>query len=206
MMWWANLTHWSLMTPHGIIRTWSALTHKQLKIHGCISSYCCPGAQAPSHQHPEWLNIHYIWLVLYRNITEKTQPVVLRLIQTAACLSNLGKKNNPVVKVNSLRPSDGYMHHQWTRPSLVPIMACGLFGVKPLSEPMLGYCYTPRFNEVERGVYWYHLVRPSVRPSDRCPSVRLWTESCPLCVFKNTHRIHFIFAHLIKQLQKVCRM
>ena len=26
-------------------------------------------------------------------------------------------------------------------------------------------CYTPRFNEVERGVYWYHLVRLSVRPS-----------------------------------------
>ena len=40
----------------------------------------------------------------------------------------------------------------------------------------------------------------------RCPSVRLWTESCPLCIFKNTHRIHFIFAHLIKQLQKVCRV
>ena len=61
--------------------------------------------------------------------------------------------------------------------------------------------YTLRFNEVERGVYWYHLVRLSVRPS-----VRLWTESCPLHIFKNTHRIHFIFAHLIKQLQKVCRV
>ena len=34
--------------------------------------------------------------------------------------------------------------------------------------------YTLRFNEVERGVYWFHLVRPSVR---------LWTESCPLCIF-----------------------
>ena len=31
-----------------------------------------------------------------------------------------------------------------------------------------GVFYTPRFNEVERGVYWFHLVRPSV-----CPSVRL---------------------------------
>ena len=27
--------------------------------------------------------------------------------------------------------------------------------------------YTPSFNEVERGVYWFHLVRPSVRPSVR---------------------------------------
>ena len=25
--------------------------------------------------------------------------------------------------------------------------------------------YTPRFNEVDWGVYWYHLVRPSVCPS-----------------------------------------
>ena len=25
--------------------------------------------------------------------------------------------------------------------------------------------YTPRFNEVERGVYWFHVVRPSVHPS-----------------------------------------
>ena len=39
-----------------------------------------------------------------------------------------------------------------------------------------------------------------------CPSVHLWTESCPLCIFNNTHRIHFIFAHLIKELQKVCRV
>ena len=39
-----------------------------------------------------------------------------------------------------------------------------------------------------------------------CPSVRLWTESCPLYIFNNTYRIHFIFAHLIKQLQKVCSM
>ena len=39
-----------------------------------------------------------------------------------------------------------------------------------------------------------------------CPSVRLWTESCPPCIFNNTHRIHFIFAHLIKQLHKVCHV
>ena len=38
------------------------------------------------------------------------------------------------------------------------------------------------------------------------PSVRLWTESCSLCIFSNTHRILFIFAHLVKQLQKVCRV
>ena len=39
-----------------------------------------------------------------------------------------------------------------------------------------------------------------------CPSVRLWTESCPLCIVHNTSGIHFIFTHLIDQLQKGCRM
>ena len=66
--------------------------------------------------------------------------------------------------------------------------------------------YTPRFNEVERGIYWFHLVRLSVCPSVRLSSVRLWTESCPLCIFNHTRRIHFILAHFIKQLQNICRV
>ena len=41
--------------------------------------------------------------------------------------------------LNSLRPSDTYMR-RWTGPSLVQIMACRLFGAKPLSEPILEYC------------------------------------------------------------------
>ena len=41
--------------------------------------------------------------------------------------------------VNSLRPSDANRRHQ-PRPSLVQIIACCLFGTKPLSEPMLEYC------------------------------------------------------------------
>ena len=34
-------------------------------------------------------------------------------------------------------------------------------------------------------------------------SICLWTKPCPLCIFHNTCPIHFICAHLIKQLQKV---
>ena len=41
--------------------------------------------------------------------------------------------------INSLRPSGVYMR-QKNKPSLVQIMACGLFSAKPLSEPMLSYC------------------------------------------------------------------
>ena len=41
--------------------------------------------------------------------------------------------------VNSLSLRDTYICHQ-TRPSLVQIMVCRLFGTKPLSEPILDYC------------------------------------------------------------------
>ena len=42
------------------------------------------------------------------------------------------------VSVNPLMPRDACIH-QWTVPSLVQIMACCLFGTKPLSDPMLSY-------------------------------------------------------------------
>ena len=41
--------------------------------------------------------------------------------------------------ITSAPPSAAYMR-QWTGSSLVQIMACRLFGVKPLPEPMLPYC------------------------------------------------------------------
>ena len=50
------------------------------------------------------------------------------------------------------------------------------------------------------GVYWFHSVRLSVPPSVR-PSVL-----CRLCSAYSSGWIHFIFTHLIKQLQKVCCM
>ena len=40
---------------------------------------------------------------------------------------------------NSSPPSVAYMR-QWIRLVLVQIMACRLFGAKPLSKPMLFYC------------------------------------------------------------------
>ena len=40
---------------------------------------------------------------------------------------------------NSSPPSAEYMR-QWIGSALLQIMACRLFGTKPLSKPMLGYC------------------------------------------------------------------
>ena len=47
--------------------------------------------------------------------------------------------NNVIIILNSSRPSAAYMR-QRIRSALVQIMACHLFGAKPLSKPMLGYC------------------------------------------------------------------
>ena len=58
--------------------------------------------------------------------------------------------------------------------------------------------------EVERVEREYTGFTSSVRLSASL-SVRLWTKSCPLCISHNTIRVHFIFAYLIKQLQKGCR-
>ena len=48
--------------------------------------------------------------------------------------------NTISVSINSLKLGDAYMH-QLTWLSLVQIMACRLFGAKPLSEPMIIYCH-----------------------------------------------------------------
>ena len=54
-------------------------------------------------------------------------------------------------------------------------------------------------NEVVGG---YIGFTPSVRPSVPRPS----RITCPLCSIYSSDWIHFIFTHLIKQLQKVCRV
>ena len=48
-------------------------------------------------------------------------------------------------------------------------------------------------------------VCPSIRPSIH-PSVRLSRIPCPLCGAYISGWIHFVFTHLIKQLQKMCRV
>ena len=45
--------------------------------------------------------------------------------------------------INSSPPSAAYMH-QWIGSALVQIMDCRLYGAKPLSEPVLGYCQLDR--------------------------------------------------------------
>ena len=51
----------------------------------------------------------------------------------------------------------------------------------------------PTLNEVEGGI----LVSP-------CPSFRLWTESCPLCIFHNTSRMSISYLHILSASFRRC--
>ena len=96
--------------------------------------------------------------------------------------------------VNSLRPNDAYMRHQ-TSTSLVQIMACCLFGAKPLSKPMM-YCqlgqtsitlYSKFKHFCSRKCFWNHrlenvqLSRPQCVKSTSLESVK---ESFARCQWR----------------------
>ena len=49
--------------------------------------------------------------------------------------------------LNLSPPSAAYIR-QWIGSALVQIMACRLFGTKPLSKPMLGYCQLDSYEQI----------------------------------------------------------
>ena len=61
-----------------------------------------------------------------------------------------------------LPPSGAYMH-QWTGWALVQIMACRLFGTKPLPEPMMTYCQLDSWEQIsvksESELYHFHSIK-----------------------------------------------
>ena len=79
--------------------------------------------------------------------------------------------------INSTPPNAAYMY-QWIGSTLVQIMACCLFGTKPLSKQMLGYCeLDPRgtnFSEILIKIQNFsftkmHLKISSVKRRPFCP-------------------------------------
>ena len=100
-------------------------------------------------------------------------------------------------------------HH--TIPYHISYHTCNMINVifpsiKPVSKwlwsirkPSWRHNYTSRTTKLLGG---YIGFTPSVRPSVPRPS----RIPCPLCSFYSSGWIRFIFIHLIKQLQKVCRV
>ena len=74
---------------------------------------------------------------------------------------------------------------------------------KMTSPSLVSHLLYPPHNEVVGGGILVSL-RPSVCPSVRPSVPRPSRIPCPLCSFYSSGWIHFIFLHLIKQLQKVC--
>ena len=117
-----------------ICLTWTNadLTLKQLKMHGYILITVAADALVLNHQGINSYSTDKILIVI-----DQFHLETLLLKRTITFW-----KNNPIVKgliVNSSPPSATYMC-QWIGSALVQIMACCLFGAKPLSNPTLGYC------------------------------------------------------------------
>ena len=69
---------------------------------------------------------------------------------------------------------------QWSRPSLVQIMACCLFGTKPLSEPMLGY-YFVNWTHWNRLQWKFNLIATIVIQENALENVVCKMVMIPIC-------------------------
>ena len=87
---------------------------------------------APSHYlNQNWLGISKIqW-----HSSEISKPSITKVSLKSTSI----KFHSNLPGANSSPPSAAYTR-QWIGSALVQIMACRLFGAKPLSEPMLGNC------------------------------------------------------------------
>ena len=83
--------------------------------------------------------------VVYRQTDRRTDGRT-RWIQYTPPPTSLG---GGIIMVNSCPPSAAYMCQRITS-ALVQIMACHLFGAKPLSKPMLAYCQLDHRNKLQR--------------------------------------------------------
>ena len=91
------------------------------------------------------MQIYYPFIM--SQVVRQKSSVEMKLIHQQQCswknivikISGWALRHGTTRNVNSLRSSDAYMC-PWNIPTLLQIMACRLFGAKPLSEPMLPYC------------------------------------------------------------------
>ena len=79
-----------------------------------------------------------------------TQQDIMRQIARWACY---GKKCFLLLWIALLfllnsSPASAASMHQWTRPALVQVMACCLFGAKPLPELMLAFCQLDSWEQI----------------------------------------------------------
>ena len=79
----------------------------------------------------------------------------------------------PFEQFNSYPPSAAYMR-QWIGSVLIYIMACRLFGAKPLSKPVLGHCQWNFNQNTNLCIHEIHLIISSAKWSKH-------GQTCNIC-------------------------
>ena len=108
-----------------------------------------------THGNKIWSPIPQVWIVNYYTISLYHWSKIIinyRPTKNKLCLQQWFFHSSP--------PSVAYMS-QWTGPALVKVMACRLFGAKPLPEPMPVYCQLDSREQIsvkfESEFYDFHL-------------------------------------------------
>ena len=104
-----------------------------------------------------------------------------------------------ILRFNSLIPGDAYMRKQ-IRQSLLQIMACRLFGDKPLSEPILAYCSVDPGNKLHYiwiKIHWFYFKKMHLKMF----SANWWLFCSGFCTFKVAHIIS-VFNTMMKSHEK----
>ena len=124
-------------------------------------------------------------LISGRNQNHQTEFIQIHIEMYRYNVSDNGHTHPCFALINSSPPSAACMH-QRTRLELVKVMACRLFGAKPLPEPMLDYCQPDSYEQIsvnfKSELYHFHSKNciwncrlPKWRPF--CPGGRWWTSS-----------------------------
>ena len=95
-------------------------------------------------------------------------------------------------------PSSSLYVRQWIVSTLVQIMACRLFGAKPLSEPMLGYCLLDigaPFSEILTKIQNFSFTKMHLKTS----SAKRW----PFCTGGDELKIGYLWKHGIYELKSI---
>ena len=79
------------------------------------------------------------YTVIYNSLKSISMKVATSRGNTTYIMIKVFLIDCKLLSISSSRPGDAYMRH-WTTSPLVQIMACRLFGAKPLSKPMPDYC------------------------------------------------------------------
>ena len=99
--------------------------------------------------------LYHYWMVEIQWDHNLNTVSVYKVLSTIQCLIYSGNLYSPELARKYIKISRTYIIWRLTyRVILISLSVSSMF-------------LYPRFNEVERGVYWYHLVRLSVRPPVR---------------------------------------